>query len=190
MSQCGSVMYILKPRSAKGCGCPQLEKEQHLCQICADNKITTATSLERNTDGSIMLYYDDEITKCHCGEFAVYIVDLCPIKDPKLKCHKFTQRKNTDREEHTSSSSRPLVTEIEKSPRMTMTVDHITYTEKPLHGEYTHDRLWYIIKHYPQNEGEYELVRRSSLYWYYITKYGCEYNATIHKRVGELPSHD
>jgi ABC-type microcin C transport system permease subunit YejE len=66
---------------------------------------------------------------------------------------------------------------------MIITADHITYNEEPLVCEYNHARLWYIIKNYPQNEGEFELIRRNSYYWYNITQLECEYNATIHKRI-------
>ena len=64
-----------------------------------------------------------------------------------------------------------------------ITADHITYSDTQLTGETDNTRLWTLLKQVPTNEAEYTIAKQQSLYWYYITKLGCGYNAAIHRRL-------
>jgi hypothetical protein len=66
---------------------------------------------------------------------------------------------------------------------ISITADHITYTDSKLPGETDTDRLWFIKNAYPLDDYGWAIVRILSVYWYYKTKLGCSYNITIERKL-------
>lgn len=67
-----------------------------------------------------------------------------------------------------------------------ITSDHVTYTINMLPTETNLSRLWIIEKQKPQNSADFQNAVNLSYYWYYYHNYGCEYNASIHRKIESL----
>jgi len=67
-----------------------------------------------------------------------------------------------------------------------ITADHITYTVKTLPAESDVSRLWIIEKQKPKNAADFYNSEILSYQWYYHVNYGCEYNASIQRKIESL----
>lgn len=69
---------------------------------------------------------------------------------------------------------------------MSLTVDHTTYTVQSMSGEYDNIRLWAISKQYPRSDADYLSACNIALYWYYVHKLDCTYNAAIQRKIAAI----
>lgn len=67
--------------------------------------------------------------------------------------------------------------------QITITADHITYTDDLLPKENSNSRLWFIKKMHPINEHDWFVARQLSIYWFYKNNLDCEYNALIERKI-------
>ena len=67
-----------------------------------------------------------------------------------------------------------------------ITADHVTYLCKLLPMEADVERLWKIEKQQPKNDSDYYNSEIMSYHWFYYHKYGCEYNASIQRKIEAL----
>ena len=68
-------------------------------------------------------------------------------------------------------------------PKIIVTADHITISDKSLVGEISNARVMAIHRQCPTTEAEYYCASQQALYWYYQHILKCEYNAAVHRRI-------
>ena len=71
-------------------------------------------------------------------------------------------------------------------PTKTITADHVTYTVNMLPTESDVSRLWIIEKQKPKNAADFYNSEILSYHWYYHVNYGCEYNASIQRKIESI----
>jgi hypothetical protein len=67
-----------------------------------------------------------------------------------------------------------------------ITADHVTYVTEMLPTESDVSRLWIIEKQKPKNAADFYNSTVLSYQWFYYTHYGCEYNASIQRKIESL----
>ena len=70
--------------------------------------------------------------------------------------------------------------------KQTITADHTTYIVDMLSTETNISRLWMIKKQQPKNGADFASSVILSYHWYYYTYFGCEYNASIQRKIEAL----
>jgi hypothetical protein len=70
------------------------------------------------------------------------------------------------------------------NPTRTITADHVSYTTEMLPTEADVSRLWFIEKQRPKNAADFYNSVILSYHWYYYNYFGCEYNASIQRKIG------
>jgi hypothetical protein len=71
-------------------------------------------------------------------------------------------------------------------PQNTITADHVTYTVNMLPTETDISRLWIIENQQPKTPADFYNSVILSYHWYYYHMYGCEYNASIQRKIEAL----
>jgi len=72
------------------------------------------------------------------------------------------------------------------SSQNTITADHVTYTVNMLPTETDISRLWIIEAQQPKTPADFYNSVMLSYHWYYYHMYGCEYNASIQRKIEAL----
>lgn len=75
--------------------------------------------------------------------------------------------------------------ELDPEPAPELEFDHVTYIVDRLHGEIGNQRLWFIAQRKPQNDYEFEALRKLSRFLYWKKRTGCSYSAQIEKQLGD-----
>ncbi len=68
----------------------------------------------------------------------------------------------------------------------TITSDHVTYIVDMLPTETDISRLWVIERQQPRNAADFRSSVFLSYHWYYERFYGCEYNASVQRKIEAL----
>jgi hypothetical protein len=79
-----------------------------------------------------------------------------------------------------------LTNKMPPSSPLTITADHVTYTINMLPTETDIARLWIIEKQQPRTQADFFNSVILSYHWYYHHIYGCEYNASIQRKIEAL----
>jgi hypothetical protein len=70
--------------------------------------------------------------------------------------------------------------------KQTITADHLTYIVDMLPTETDISRLWVIEHQQPKNGADFASSVALSYHWYYYKYFGCEYNASIQRKIEGL----
>lgn len=70
--------------------------------------------------------------------------------------------------------------------KKSITADHVTYIADMLPTESDVSRLWIIEKQKPKNAADFYNSTILSYQWYYHHYYGCEYNASIQRKIESI----